>query len=198
MTTGQATDKELLDRTHAGDLAAFQLLYQRHLDTVFRFAYRMLGSQEQAEDVAHDCFLSLIRNPRRFDPLKGSLRTYLFVTVRNLVHKRLRRLPPTFPIDAEVAQLPSDRDIEPLPRLLAQELSREVRKAVVRMPARQREVVVLSEYEQLSLDEIAVVVGTNIGTVKSRLHRARTWLRRELAAFMKNASLRPRKQASNE
>jgi DNA-directed RNA polymerase sigma subunit (sigma70/sigma32) len=76
-----ASDEAVLKRTLRGDETAFQELYLRHLDTIFRFAYRMLGSPEHAEDIAHDCFLGLIRNPGRFDPRRGTLRTYLYMDV---------------------------------------------------------------------------------------------------------------------
>jgi RNA polymerase sigma-70 factor (ECF subfamily) len=61
----QATDERLLEQAADGNTAAFQILYERYRDPIFRFAYRMLGSVEAAEDVAHDCFLSLIKEPGR-------------------------------------------------------------------------------------------------------------------------------------
>ena len=85
------TDEELLTEASRGDEAAFVELYRRHRDAVFRFAYRVLGSIEPAEDIAHDCFLSLIQQPHRFDPARGSLRTYLFGAARNLAMKHFRR-----------------------------------------------------------------------------------------------------------
>ncbi|HKG16014.1 MAG TPA: sigma factor, partial [Pyrinomonadaceae bacterium] len=78
------TDEKLLQRAGRGDEAAFLTLYERHRDTVFRFAYRMLGSAALAEEVAHDCFLSLVRRPDAFDPSRAALRTYLYAAVRNL------------------------------------------------------------------------------------------------------------------
>ena len=75
----------------------------------------------------------------------------------------------------------------PLRRLLDAELSEEVRKAVAALPELQREVVVLVEYEELSLAEAASVVGADVGTVKSRLHRARRRLRRSLSFYFKSS-----------
>jgi RNA polymerase sigma-70 factor (ECF subfamily) len=180
----EPTDQDLLQRTHGGDPAAFQQLYLRHVDTIFRFAYRMLGSQENAEDVTHDCFLALIRNPRRFDSRRGALRTYLYIAVRNLILKRLRRPGSEPPSEHEIENLPEDTDKEPLPRLLAGELSGKIRRAIGMMPPLQREVLVLFEYEEETFAQIAAIVGTDVGTVKSRLHRARAWLRREMAPYM--------------
>src|SRR5207247_9319899 len=71
-----------------GETAAFQVLYERYRDPIFRFAYRLLGSVEAAEDVTHDCFLSLIKEPGRFDSSRASLRTYIYAAARNLAAKR--------------------------------------------------------------------------------------------------------------
>ena len=84
----QVTDERLLASAAGGDTTAFQILYERYRDPIFRFAYRLLGSAEAAEDVAHDCFLSLIKEPSRFDSNRASLRTYIYATARNLAAKR--------------------------------------------------------------------------------------------------------------
>lgn len=84
------TDDQLLKRVNQGDETAFLLLYERHRAALFRFVYRMLSSVDVAEDVAQDCFLSLIRQPERFDVARASLRTYLFAMARNLVLKHYR------------------------------------------------------------------------------------------------------------
>lgn len=180
------TDEKLLQKAGRGDEAAFLALYERHRDTVFRFAYRMLGSAALAEEVAHDCFLSLVRRPDAFDPSRASLRTYLYAAARNLSAKHLRRHGGESSVD-ELEDEPVAAEHEgPLRRLLDAELSEEVRKAVEALPPLQREVVVLVEYEELSLAEVASVVGADLGTVKSRLHRARRRLRRSLSFYFKS------------
>lgn len=164
------------------------LLYERHRAPVFRFAYRLLGSSALAEEVTHDCFLSLVKSPARFDPHRAaSLRTYLFAAARNLAFKHLRRHSGETSFEDSPAQ-PSAADSgeTPLGRLLDEELAEEVRKAVAALPALQREAVVLFEYEELSLAEIARVVEADVGTVKSRLFRARASLRRSLAPYFKS------------
>ncbi|HET6900513.1 MAG TPA: RNA polymerase sigma factor [Vicinamibacteria bacterium] len=182
----EPSDEVLLGRAREGEERAFILLYERHRDPVFRFAYRMLGSIEGAEDVAHDCFLGLMTRPLRFDPTRASLRTYLCAAARNLSFKRLR---------AEARERFDDEAHEPaidgaaLTDLLEHEVAREVQGAVSALPPLQREVVLLVEYESLSLAEVAEIVGTEVGTVKARLHRAREGLRHRLE------SLRPRTAA---
>ena len=181
------TDERLLQRASRGDEAAFLILYERHRAPVFRFAYRLLGSIELAEDVTHDCFLGLIKRPAGFDPTRAALRTYLYAAARNLAGKHFRQhAGGGVPVD----ELPDEPRVpeneEPLRQLLDEELSAEVRKAVMNLPPLQREAVVLFEYEELSLAEIALVVGADVGTVKSRLHRAREGLRRSLAPYFKS------------
>ena len=181
------TDEKLLHRAGRGDEAAFLALYERHRETVFRFAYRMLGSAALAEAVTHDCFLGLIKEPSRFDPTRAALRTYLYAAVRNLSAKHFRRHAGETPVEeCDEREFPADRREEPLRRLLDAELSAEVRRAVAALPPLQREVVILFEYEELSLAEVAAVVGTDTGAVKSRLHRARQRLRRELSHYLKS------------
>ena len=87
------TDERLLKQARQGDEAAFERLYERHRDLVFRFAYRLSQSPEIAEEITHDCFVSLLQTPQRFAPdvERASLRTYLCAIARNLAFKRLRR-----------------------------------------------------------------------------------------------------------
>jgi RNA polymerase sigma-70 factor (ECF subfamily) len=182
------TDEKLLENAAAGDETAFVALYQRHRDLVFRFAYRLLQSPETAEEITHDCFLSLIKDPQRFkaDRGKASLRTYLCAAARNLAFKRLRRAGVETAIDDLSEQLAATASQQPLRLLLNAEVSEAVRKAVGELPPLQREALILFEYEEMSLAEIAEVAGADVGTVKSRLHRARERLRIALAPYFKS------------
>src|SRR5205085_3944580 len=132
------TDEKLLQRAARGDEDAFLALYERHRATVFRFAYRMLGSAALAEELTHDCFLSLVRRPDAFDPARASLRTYLYAAVRNLSAKHLRRHGGESALE-ELEDEPAAAEREqPLRRLLDAELSEEVQKAVMALPPLQR------------------------------------------------------------
>jgi RNA polymerase sigma-70 factor (ECF subfamily) len=178
------TDELLLRLAGAGDPAAFIQLYERHRGAIFRFSYRLSGSVEAAEDITHDCFLSLIKQPGRFQADRASLRTYLFSAARNLWLKQLRSLGRESAIDEfEESQFIS-LDKEPLGHLLDDELSVKVREAVRSLPPMQREALVLFEYEGLRLSEIANIVGTDVGAVKSRLFRAREALRNILRPYL--------------
>ena len=178
------TDELLLQRAGSGDQAAFLELYDRYRLAVFRFAYRLLGSVESAEDATHDCFLSLIKRPEGFDPERASLKTYLLAVVRNLSLKHFRNSGREGSLEelTEEPQLPSKQ--EPLRRLLDEELAEEIRRAVMSLPPLKREALVLFEYEYLSLSEIAAITQTEVGAIKARLFRAREGLKRSLRPYL--------------
>lgn len=178
------TDELLLESAGAGDAAAFQELYERHRDAVFRFAYRISGSVENAEDLTHDCFLSLIKRMASFEPGRASLRTYLLAATRNLWLKQLRTLGRESALDEFDENDFVAISKAPLGRLLDDEMSLKVAEAVASLPPLQREALVLFEYEGLSLNEIASMVGSDVGAVKARLHRARERLRKVLQPYL--------------
>jgi RNA polymerase sigma-70 factor, ECF subfamily len=184
------TDERLLEQAASGDETAFAVIYERHRGLVFRFAYRLSQSREMAEEITHDCFLGLIKEPQRFktDKQTASLRTYLCAAARNLVFKRLRRAGAETVIDDFSERLAAAESQEPLRLLLDAEASEAVRKAISELPPLQREALILFEYEEMSLAEIAEVVGADVGTVKSRLHRARERLRAALAPYFKSVA----------
>ena len=182
------TDERLLAQASRGDEAAFQALYRQHRDPVFRFAYRLLGSAELAEDVAHDCFLSLLKKPESFDSSRASLRTYLLGAARNLAMKHFRGVRGEDALE-DLAEEPALSERHgPLRQLLDEELAQEVRRAIDSLPPLQREALVLFEYEELMLSEIAEIVGADVGTVKARLHRARQRLKQQLAPYFRNST----------
>ncbi|HEV7746750.1 MAG TPA: RNA polymerase sigma factor [Pyrinomonadaceae bacterium] len=162
-------------------------LYERHRTGIFRFSYRLSGSVEEAEDITHDCFLSLIRKPENFRPGRAALRTYLLAAARNLWLKQLRVSSRESAVDEyEEGQFIS-ADREPLDRLLDDELSETVRAAISSLPPLQKEALVLFEYEGLALSEIAGIIGTDVGAVKSRLYRAREALRALLRPYLETS-----------
>jgi len=181
----QETDERLLEEAAQGQTAAFQVLYERYRDPIFRFAYRMLGSAEAAEDIVHDCFLSLIKDPGRFDSTKASLRTYLYAAARNQVGKRYQTFGRESAIDDLLNEPRAADNQEPIRRVLDDELAAEVQKAIANLPPLQREALVLFEYEDLSLAEIGEIVGADSNAVKARLFRARDRLRGSLERYFR-------------
>lgn len=190
-----AAEAELLLRAGRGDEAAFLLLYERHRTPVFRFTCRMLGSPQQAEDVTQECFLQVLRRPDAFRPERASLRTYLCAIARHLVLKHLRKRGQETVVDdppeeaAEGGPTPGGRD--PLSTVIETEAAEAVRAAVLALPPLQREAVVLFEYQEMSLADIATACEVDVGTVKSRLHRARERLRRSLAPIILGGAASP-------
>jgi RNA polymerase sigma-70 factor (ECF subfamily) len=174
-------DAGLLAGARRGEETAFLALYQRYRTPLFRFAWRFTGSAHAAEDVTQECFLAIFAGAA-FDPKQGSLRTYLFGIARHLAMKRLRieERESAEPDAAADAAAPCDT----LGDLIGQERSAAVERAVAALPPLQKEALILSEYEDLSLEEIAQVAGVEVGAVKARLHRARETLRRRLAPLL--------------
>lgn len=174
------SDNELLRSMLAGDDEALTLLYRRRQTGVYRFALQMSGSKPIAEDVTQEVFLFLMREGQVFDPTRGSLSAFLFGVARNFVLRRLRVEQLLAPLndetDEEIPSLHATADLCPLEDLTRAETIESVRKAVLSLPPKYREVVVLCELQDVSYGETAEILGCAIGTVRSRLHRARALL----------------------
>lgn len=186
--THRTQEAELLMKASRGDEAAFVVLYERHRTPVFRFACRLLGSAPLAEDVTHDCFLSIMRKPELFQPELASLRTYLCAAARNLAFKQLRRRGIETTVEEPPEPQPTGATPDPLQRVISGEMTEHVRQAVETLPPLQREAVILFEYHDMSLADVALVAQTDVGTIKSRLHRARQRLKRALAPWYESAA----------
>jgi RNA polymerase sigma-70 factor, ECF subfamily len=183
MSWSGCPDEDLLEGMAQGQEEAFAEIYRRYHGLVHRFAYRMTGSIDAADDVAHICFASLIASPRRYRQGRASLGTYLCAAARNQSLKRLRAWTREVGCGEASGRLADDR-IGPLRRLLDDERTRIVRAAVSALAPLHREVVVLVEYEGLDLATVAQIVGADVGAVKVRLHRARKKLRRALESYV--------------
>jgi RNA polymerase sigma-70 factor, ECF subfamily len=199
------TDDGLLGRMIAGDEDAFTLLYRRKHPSIYRFALHMSGNAAVAEDVTQEVFMTLIRDPKRFDPARGTLGGFLFGVARNFLRKRWDQ-------DRRLVALDGDaNDIgEHSPNgngsmggasrngahahangngfagsaasdeFATHETIGRVRHAVATLPENYREIVVLCDLEEMSYEEAASALGCPVGTVRSRLHRARAILLEKL------------------
>jgi len=167
-----ATDDGLLRRALAGDEDAFRLLYRRNCPAIYRFALHMCGNSATAEDVTQEVFMALIRNARNFDPTRGTLGGFLFGIARNHLRKRWEKdqrlvpLPETFE-ESQIDHVTDAASFETVAR---------VRHAVGSLPEDYRETVVLCDLEGMSYEEAAAALKCPVGTVRSRLHRARALL----------------------
>jgi RNA polymerase sigma-70 factor (ECF subfamily) len=179
-----ASDSELLQSMLAGEEEALAALYRRRQGGIYRFALQMCGSKTLAEDVTQEAFMVLIRDGQTFDPERGSLNSFLMGVTRNLLLRRLQRerfyVPMEDDSDDEATGPNSfaacDSPIGPLDELSRSEAITSVRVAVLALPERYREVVVLCDLQDMSYVEAAEVLSCAVGTVRSRLHRARALL----------------------
>jgi RNA polymerase sigma-70 factor (ECF subfamily) len=182
----ERSDTDLLARARGGDEDAFVALYRRRQGPVFRFALRMTGSAAAAEEVTQEVFLTLVREPDRYDASLGPLAAFLFGVARNLALRRGDRGRTFVPIDRDGADLNVHENLvdrrDPHGELDRAERIDRVRRAVMALPAHYREVVVLCDLEEVSYADAADALGCSVGTVRSRLHRARALLVEKLRA----------------
>jgi RNA polymerase sigma-70 factor (ECF subfamily) len=157
--------------------AEFNRLVEEHGPTLYRIAYRMLGDSHEAEDVVQDTFRSAWKSRSRYDPGRGD-RAWLAAILRRRVIDRWRRHPPPSPMSGDYTPevgVPAD---DPF----AQEFTDEVQAALLRLPEELRESLLLVVVGELTHQEAADLLGVPLGTVLSRVSRARTRLREYLLA----------------
>jgi len=176
-------DDELLLRLRGGDEDAFVALYRRRQAAIYRFAMHMSGSSSTAEDITQEVFLAVLREDCGFDPARGTLSGYLYGIARKLVLRHLERGRADIAIendgdDSAMPELAVKED--PLIDLTRREGIEVLRRAVMALPRRYREVVLLCDLEEVDYADAARVLDCPIGTVRSRLHRARALLLEKL------------------
>jgi RNA polymerase sigma-70 factor, ECF subfamily len=172
MNEEDASDGELLKRMVGGDREAFAALYRRRQAGVHRFALQMSGSEALADDVVQEVFLTLMRVGGGYDPACGQVTAFLYGIARNHVRRGIGRVR-TGNAESTPELVAADHPESDLAR---RETIASVRAAVLALPVRYREVVVLCELEEMDCREAADALGCAVGTVKSRLHRARRML----------------------
>jgi len=178
-------DLELVERCRRGEVAAFNALFARHCSWVCNLAFRLTGSREDAEDMTQNAFLRAYRALGSYDG-RAAFTTWLYRITVNVcldeIKRRGRRPTPITSIIPEESDGPEIND--PAPDLEAEveasERRRVLLEAIHSLPAKHRSVLVLFELEGLSYEEMAAALGTNVGTIKSRLNRARLALRDRL------------------
>jgi RNA polymerase sigma-70 factor, ECF subfamily len=188
-------DSLLLRRMIAGDEEAFTVLYRRKHPAIYRFALHMSGNVALAEDVTQEVFMTLIRDAKRFDPERGTLGGFLFGIARNHLRRRWEQERHSLPLPGDADELDSllsacagvgkngvSNGNGRGPFLLSRdeftslETVGRVRQAIATLPQNYREVVILCELEEMSYEDAASALVCPVGTVRSRLHRARALL----------------------
>ena len=164
----EVEDRECVRRVLAGETDAFRVLVERHQTAIFRFAFGLLGNREEAQDVAQETFLAAYANLSGYDSSRAAFSTWLFTIARNRCINWLERKRPVALQKPNAVQ--GNVSADPVG---TQELSEQLDDALAALPVRQRTAFVLAEIEELSYAEIARIEQTTLGTVKSRIHRAK-------------------------
>ncbi len=185
----EPSDEELIERFQKGDREAFEQIVERYKDQLLNFAYRFLGSRQEAEDVVQDTFLRVYRNRKAYRRV-ARFSTWIYTIAGNLAKTELRKRKrrKLFSIsdlgfeekDYEISDLtynPED-DVE---GTLKEEI---IQKEIQRLPPKFREVIILRDVQGLSYEEIALILKIPIGTVKSRVNRARLRLQKRLKEIL--------------
>ena len=197
MLSDQVEDVALIGRVAAGDAEAFAELFRRRHGQIYRFALHMTASPSIAEDVTQDVFLAVMSDAARYDAARASVAAWLCGIARNHVRRRAER-------DRRLQPLDDGGEDEGVERVLAVEADalgdltraesiQALRDAVSSLPVRYREAIVVCDLEEMSYRDAAAALGCAVGTVRSRLHRARALLAVKLAA---GAGLEPNEPGS--
>jgi RNA polymerase sigma-70 factor (ECF subfamily) len=177
---------DLMEALRAGDESAFESVFQDYRKMVFKTAYLMTGSKEEAEDIVQEVFVSVWRSRKSFNPEKGKLSTWIYrITVNRCLSRRRRKKPALLSLEGKSIDLPDTKPEEILVTRL--EYNRLV-KAMDALDSRHRSVLVLRYFNDLSYDEVAKVTGVPLGTVKSRISQAMRSLRTQMSTQQQEAS----------
>jgi RNA polymerase sigma-70 factor (ECF subfamily) len=172
----EGTDADLVARAAAGDRDAFAALYSRYQAPVYRFAVHMTGSPAAAEDIVQEAFVALMGSLGRYDSGRP-LAAYLYGIARNVMRRRRhrdRRLVPLDEAEASPIAVPFGESLERRQHLCL------LRRAIVALPPVYREVIVMCDLHKMPYELAAASIGRPVGTVRSRLHRARAMLAERL------------------
>lgn len=175
-------DDQLINAALAGDSAAFGMLVQKYQDRLFNTMTHVVGSPEDARDVVQDAFVKAFVKLETFERA-SAFYTWLYRIAFNAAVSRQRRQKPTVSIQQqreEWGRELASADPPPEDRLERQELAGQVQAALARLTEEHRTIVVLREMDGCDYETIAAILDLPVGTVRSRLHRARLQLRSEL------------------
>lgn len=177
-----ADETDLIAQSSTGDVSAFNILVERYQGAVYNLCLRVLGSQQAAEDATQEAFISAYRSLERFRG--GMFRAWLFRIATNACYDELRRrrARPSVSLDEPPGDDERTRDVPdtaatPDEQAERRELAGVLQGALAELPADQRVVIILCDVQGLDYLEISQVTGVSLGTVKSRISRARSRLR---------------------
>jgi len=176
-------DTERMARLAAGDTGALRELYEKHGRKLLRFSSAMCRSRQAAEDLVHDTFVALLRGPHLFDPAQGTAFNYLCGVLRHRISRHFRQQKRWVTLVDEDASGAPDHHATPADEIARSEVSAVFRRAMLELPLQHREIIALCDLEELPYHAVAAILDCPIGTVRSRLHRARALLTIRLASL---------------
>ncbi|MDQ0856681.1 MULTISPECIES: RNA polymerase sigma factor SigW [Bacillaceae] len=179
--------KNRIKQVKKGDQNAFAEIVDIYKDKIYQLCYRMLGNSHEAEDIAQEAFIRAYVNINSYD-MDKKFSTWLYRIATNLTIDRIRKKKPDYYLDAEVtgtegltmySQVAADVAL-PEDQVETMELQQMIQKEILKLPDKYRTVIVLKYIDELSLIEISEILDMPIGTVKTRIHRGREALRKQL------------------
>ncbi|PLR65952.1 MULTISPECIES: RNA polymerase sigma factor SigW [Bacillaceae] len=179
--------KNRIKQVKKGDQNAFAEIVDIYKDKIYQLCYRMLGNSHEAEDIAQEAFIRAYVNINSYD-MDKKFSTWLYRIATNLTIDRIRKKKPDYYLDAEVtgtegltmySQVAADVAL-PEDQVETMELQEMIQKEILKLPDKYRSVIVLKYIDELSLIEISEILNLPIGTVKTRIHRGREALRKQL------------------
>lgn len=177
----EADDTQFVARVLAGETSAYRELVERHQQTIFRFAWNLIGDEHEAEDITQEVFVAAFSHLHSYDSRRAAIRTWLLTITRNRCINHLKRKRPLVGDQAVCGEIEyagsenSERE----------EFWHKLTGALAKLPRKQKAAFILAEIEQLPYQEIAIIEQTTCGTVKSRIHRAKRRLRALLELNMR-------------
>jgi RNA polymerase sigma-70 factor (ECF subfamily) len=187
------SDVEIYRAAAQGNGEAMALLYQRYGSLIYRFSLRLSRDESIAEEVTQDVFVAILKEGARYDPRCAAPSTWMCAIARRLVWKHLDRRQRHAPMeDSSQQTFPSPND-EPDIALGRNQAIAAVQRGIDELPPEFREVVILCEFEEMKYGEVALVLGVPVGTVRSRLHRAKA----RLALLLRGTAARESKERAS-
>jgi len=169
-------ETEVIHQVLQGEVESFRLIVERYERPIARMIRNIINNRESCEDIAQDVFFTAYRKLASFDPVRGNFSTWLFTIARNKSINALRKKRPL-----SMSELPQKSDRHnPSDELAERELFDKLDAGLEALPSAQKRAFVLAEFEELSYEDIAQIEGVRIGTVKSRINRAKKKLAKAL------------------